>query len=274
MPPPLFQPALTTLTGGCFCSAIRYTIIIPPATDRPAVPDALPTPILSSLDSHTTTDLQTSRTRQPQLAPTTYPILELDHCSSCRRVCGSLVQCWLVVPLSWAAFTLAPRSANVAVTGSDFASQTSDSGPQDVSVPAADVVRPDAELVRRTYVGHYSSNGASQRVFCTRCGTPLTFFYSGDVVGESGVEADDVFDIAAGTLDDGSLALIGPGTEADGEEGGGIGVQRHSHWDSGVPWVREAMYGGLRRVRHPGGLPLEIVEEDKWMFEGEDRQPV
>jgi hypothetical protein len=63
---------------------------------------------------------------------------------------------------------------------------------------------------------------------------------------------DAVIDIAIGTLDDESLRHEW------------LRPERHSHWDSGIDWVREALDRGCPDLpRHPKGKSDELIEEDK-----------
>lgn len=147
-----------------------------------------------------------------------------------------------MLPLSWAWFDLLSR---------DGLERIHDFNVQDVLLARETVGQ-------KTYVMGYSGNGASHRPFCGRCGSGVGFYWyaEGEAAGEEGEV--DVFDVAVGTLDDESLEVVGGGD--DGE--GGIGVQRHSHWESGVGWIKEGMHRAWPRVRHPGGLPVDAVEED------------
>lgn len=102
-----------------------------------------------------------------------------------------------MLPLSWARFHLLPREAS----GTE-AQRIHDLNVQDVLL-ALENVR------EKTYVLGYCGNGASHRPFCGRCGSGIGFYWHAE--GEAAEEEDevDVFDIAAGTLDDESLAVLG-----------------------------------------------------------------
>jgi hypothetical protein len=102
-------------------------------------------------------------------------------------------------------------------------------------------------------VASYSSNNASWRSFCARCGTGLTFFYSSD---DSPADEEPVMDIAMGTL------------RKDYLEQPWMKPQRHCHWESGVPWIKDLLYKGTGQIpRHPQGLPDALIEEDQWMLQ-------
>ncbi|KAJ9646478.1 hypothetical protein H2199_002527 [Coniosporium tulheliwenetii] len=157
------------LTGGCFCSAIRYTISIPALADRsPAIPD----PVAPSSDGKGT-----------QPAPTKLPIIDLDHCESCRRACGSLFQTWIILPLDWVSFTLVKRDSGHGVEGP--LSNTADAEGKDdttslLKPDTTSVAVPNDELRSQTYLGAYRSRPNRNRTFCTRCGTGVAFFYDGE----------------------------------------------------------------------------------------------
>lgn len=88
-----------TLTGGCSCKASRHVVKIPALEDRPLVPEALPTPIGPSDDGGNT-------------VPTRFPLVDLDHCDSCRRISGAIIQCWLICPADWVEWSLTPRTGS------------------------------------------------------------------------------------------------------------------------------------------------------------------
>ncbi|KAK4114775.1 hypothetical protein N656DRAFT_776947 [Canariomyces notabilis] len=206
-------PEQTILTGSCLCTAVAYTITIPPLASRPLFPNALPTPVDNT-------------TSPPTMVDTRLPLIDMDHCNSCRRACGGLIQCWLICPQDWVEFRLLSRQeeghASVA---------------EREAYPTASVVsNPSKELLERTYLGHYSSSPQVHRCFCSRCGTGLTWCTSRDRGPKWTLGA--VVDIAVGTLDRASIERV----RAD----------RHMWWDDGVEWVRRMVSegdGGL--IKHP-----------------------
>lgn len=201
-----------TLTGGCLCSAIRYNIEIPPLEARPLIPNALPTPINDQGDT----------------VPTRMPLIGLDHCSDCRRACGGLVQCWFICQLQWVEFKLQER-------GSDYVK----------TYTCAEVANPSPATVQETYLGHFESSKNTQRCFCGRCGTGVTYHYSEDR-GASWT-LGPIVDIAVGTLDDESIKMVKP--------------ERHLWWEHGTEWVKTMMDGGdlAWMIRHPSGRPSQVV---------------
>lgn len=88
----------TNLHGGCFCRAIRYQIVIPQAASRPLVPGALTlsdpyNTAATTREANDSNTVNTTSVLQPRC-----PQFELDHCQSCRRACGSIVQAWISRP--------------------------------------------------------------------------------------------------------------------------------------------------------------------------------
>jgi len=181
------------LHGGCFCKAITYTISVPALESRPVIPDPPKRPF----------GLQNKVTER-------LPIITLDHCNSCRRISGSIVECWFVCPQSWATFSLLSRSL--------------ESHP--IPPTTSEVLRPSKEVERVTFIKAFQSSENAHRSFCGRCGTHLSFFYSGDD-DEMAREENwgPYFDIAVGTLEKESVETEGMtlGRQGGGEEGiGGV----------------------------------------------------
>jgi len=213
-------------TGGCSCSAIRYTIKIPALDQRPEAPGALPTPI--DKKGHTIT--------------TRFPLIGFDHCLSCRRACGAPVQLWIIVPNSWASFTLQRRDADRAGSYSDPFSPT-----EATAYTTSDFVQPSKEVLETTYLGVYESSPKTHRSFCTRCGTPLTYAFIGE--RPPSWNLGPVMDIAAGTMDQESFEQIKP--------------DRHLWWEDGTDWVKKELREGDGRVliQHPTGSVSTKLED-------------
>ena len=199
--------AAVTLTGGCYCKAIRYTIKVPAWEDRPAVPNAVDTPI--------------SATEKIQ---TRMPLVEIDHCSNCRRQAGCLVQCWFISPIAWVEWDLLLTSASTEDT---------------LHLSTAGAVGPDKDdpLLPSTFVSRFSCTERASRSFCSRCGTNLAY------VSHKYLNTPRAFvDITVGSLDQESLELAKP--------------DRHGWWDSGVGWIRTLLSkgdGGFL-IRHKTGI--------------------
>ncbi|KXX75977.1 hypothetical protein MMYC01_206834 [Madurella mycetomatis] len=224
-------PEQLTLTGSCLCTAIRYTITIPPLPSRPLVPNALPTPV----DDTTT-------------VPTRLPLIDLDHCNSCRRGCGGLIQCWCICPQDWVEFTLQPRRQPPAADpGAAAGLDAGDDGGAACGVvyPSASVAsNPSGKLLAETYLGHYESSPGVHRCFCSRCGTGLTWCNSKD--RGPGWTLGPIVDVAVGTLDRESIERVRP--------------DRHGWWEDGVGWVKRLVSEGDGvLIKHPSGRVSERV---------------
>lgn len=213
-------PTPLTLTGGCMCTALRYEITIPALPSRPLLPRAAPTPINPAGDT----------------IPTRLPLIDIDHCTPCRRACGSLFQCWFICQQSWVSFTLQPRPLSLPRAGSASYTEPFDAA-DGIKYSCAEVVDPSEEVLERTYLGHWNSSENVHRCFCSRCGTGVTYCAS----KERGSEwtLGGMVDVAVGTLDTESLEVVRP--------------DRHGWWDLGIGWVKELVGAGwLKRHEGPG----------------------
>ena len=128
-----------TLTGGCGCSCVRYTISIPPLSSRPIL----------ATDKSTNTPI-----RLPQFLTC--------HCDDCRRYTASFAPPYTVCPIDMLSLTLLPRDADADGTA--------------VEIPASGALHP-SEATRRTWLVHFQSPRKEQvhRTFCGRCGTSLFY---------------------------------------------------------------------------------------------------
>jgi hypothetical protein len=189
------------LHGGCFCTAITYTISVPALPLRPPIPR----PPINSIGPLTETTKH-------------FPIISFDHCTSCRRISGTILESWFICPQSWVQFSLEPRPS-AARSSSDR-----------ITPPTLEYTQTTNDLLASTYVSYFSSSEDVHRTFCGRCGTHLSYRYSGP---EEGVEGEYPFlDIPLGTLDRESL------------ESEGVRPARHGWWDDGVEWVRRLVTEG------------------------------
>ncbi|EPE30019.1 Mss4-like protein [Glarea lozoyensis ATCC 20868] len=170
-----------TLKGGCFCSAIRYTIQVPPLSARPIIPVEKDEPI--GVQDEVTARL---------------PLIDLDHCNSCRRISGSVLEFWLIIPQSWVRFSLLPK----------------DPACGHAEPATVDVVTGKSEILESTFLSSYSSSEGVKRSFCGRCGTNLTFHYTAlggmaKAAREKGVEWEPHMDVTLGSLDREGLEMEG-----------------------------------------------------------------
>jgi hypothetical protein len=153
------------------------------------------------------------------------PIISLDHCTSCRRTSGAIVQSWFICPQSWVEFTLQARSQDK-------------SGPTEAIKPATiDYLKPDPSLQERTFVTGFWSSEHKCRTFCGKCGTHLTFLNDGPshALAEKG-KWGPYFDIAMGTLDRESVGMDGlkPGWQV--------------HTGDGIDWVKRLITEGEKSL--------------------------
>ena len=187
--------------GGCFCNAITYTISIPSLSSRPLLREPPKRPF----------GPQTTASER-------LPIISIDHCNSCRRVAGSIVQVWFICPQKWAAFSLKSRA---------------EGGERITSKSPAEVLRPSKELEETTFVKGFDSSEHAHRIFCGRCGTPLSFLYSGDD-DEMRKEQNwgPHFDVALGTFDKESAEIKG------------MRPSRQGWYADGIPWVKQVLEEG------------------------------
>jgi hypothetical protein len=225
-----------TLNGGCLCTAIRYTIRIPPVESRPLSPNAALTPV-------------TGPTGSIEQMPTKFPLIELDHCSSCRLAAGSIIQAWIVCPKSWVSWRLINRVENENHNKTVQKPNEKDYQPFTTS----EIVNPSEELRKSTYLSHFMSSTDVHRGFCGRCGTSLTYCYTGPKPGWPLPERN--FDVALGTLDREYL------------ETEGVRPDRHGWWNDGVKWVKNMVrdgdvINGTRLIRHPTGATQTTVKEE------------
>ncbi|OCT44379.1 Mss4-like protein [Cladophialophora carrionii] len=203
----------TTLTGGCYCKAIRYTINVPSWDDRPIVPGALETPVSAT---------ETVQTRMP--------MVDIDHCNSCRRQAGCLVQCWFIAPIDWVEWDLVPNDGS---HGDVLHLSTSEA----VGPPGQDKRLP------QTFVSRFGCTERATRSFCSRCGTNLSY------VNHEYLSTPMAFvDVSVGSLDPESLRMAK--------------VDRHGWWEFGVDWIKTLLSkgdGGFM-IKHQTGDVTRSVE--------------
>ncbi|KUJ11506.1 uncharacterized protein LY89DRAFT_688742 [Mollisia scopiformis] len=207
--PPLSKDPIT-LTGGCFCSAIRYTITIPSLSSRPKIPP------MPSRELHPPTEISSHM-----------PMISLDHCTSCRRAPGSIVECWLIMPQSWITFSLLPKFTDAHLASAEEYIQPTTIG----------LLKGEEEIIESTWLRHFEGNEGSHRTFCGRCGTHLTFHYSGEP-REMSRKADwgAIFDVAVGTLDQESVEVEGL-------------KPNYTGWaELGIGWVKKLLAEGEKSL--------------------------
>jgi hypothetical protein len=123
------------------------------------------------------------------------------------------VECWFICPQPWATFSLLSRNPT---------SSTSANEERISSFSTAAVLRPPKELEESTFIKGFDSSEHAHRTFCGKCGTHLSFLYSGDD-DEMAKEENwgPHFDIAVGTFEKQSLEMKGmrPGKQGWYAEG-------------------------------------------------------
>jgi len=210
-----------TLTGGCYCKAIRYAINVPAWEHRPAIPGALETPI----SAHESVE-------------TRVPIVDIDHCNTCRQVSGAMVQCWLICPVGWIEWDLVAKGS---ASSSDVGGGKAD---VNLHLSTVEAVGPpqDGQRLASTCVTRFNCTDRATRTFCSRCGTNLSYLSHKHI----GTPMSAV-DITVGSLDLESLKLAQP--------------DRHGWWDFGVDWVKSLLTqgdGGFMIKNHTGDVSKAV----------------
>jgi hypothetical protein len=230
-------PTALALTGGCLCRAIRYTINIPEISLRPFHPSAAPTPS------------QTPSGNFESLG-TRLPLIELDHCTSCRLAAGSIVQSWIVAPKSWVEWKLIAKLGPSHQDTNKIVPKPSEEEYKIYS--AVEIIEPSEDLLKSTYLSQFTSSENVHRAFCSRCSTSLTYCFTGPKPGWTLPERN--FDVALGTLDKECLEIEG------------VKPERHSWWSDGISWFKKMVregdrVGGMRLVRHETGAVNKVMNE-------------
>lgn len=254
-----FLPSIPlTLRGGCYCGAAAYTIHIPPASERPTIPGAGPVPTSPSTSAPTTT----------------FPVVAICHCRSCRRVSGALFFSWLVAPPGWVTWDVLvkPQKLNSSWPGNgvmrgagraagdveenEGEREGEEEGERIRDVPSTAIAAPPPDtdtytpttnppLPAATYITQHRSSSRAIRTFCARCGTQLTYYHLAHHATEWAM-----LDVSVGSLDEASIRLVRP--------------ERQAWWDGGVEWIREMVRWGAGgwMVRMRGVEPGEVVGDD------------
>lgn len=191
--------------GGCFCSAIRYTISVPDLESRPKIPTI---PSMEMVPINKVTER--------------LPMITLDHCTSCRRIPGAIIQSWFICPQAWVQFSLQPCH------------EKSDAPIMPTTI---DYLMSDKALQEKTYLTHFTSSAKSNRTFCGKCGTHLTFYHSGPQNPVAIREKwGPIFDVANGSLDREALEMEG------------FRPSRQAWQSDGIMWVKELLKDGEKTL--------------------------
>lgn len=197
------------LTGGCYCKAIRYTVAVPEASARP---------LHKSSDSEVIGG--------PENANNFLPRTEIDHCSMCRRIQGSVVLVWIMTPRSWVKFSLLPKPPSEHTS--------SDSEAERLQPPVMDVLNGIPEIVNKTFVSKFSSSEDVDRIFCSRCGTNLTFRHNKPE--KETPELEQSVDLTFGSLD------------PEFSEWDSLRPTESAYDEFGIGWVRRLFKGGEKAL--------------------------
>lgn len=176
------------LRGGCLCSSIQYTINVPELASRPIIPEDRDEYLVprNEVNSH-------------------LPLITLDHCNSCRRAPGAIVESWFICPQSWIEFRLKSRPGASKVRDESLDAKEEQHFVQPTTL---EVLKPDETLTQSTYLSHHESSLHSERTFCGKCGTHLTFLNSGPK-GKLGESWGPYCDVSVGSMDKESVEIEG-----------------------------------------------------------------
>lgn len=168
-----------TLTGGCYCKAIRYSIQVPAWDDRPAIPGALDTPISAT-----------------QKVQTRMPLIDIDHCNCCRQVSGALVQAWFIGMIDWIEWDILLKDQ-----------RASDGAPIRRVLSTVEAVGPieEGKDGLLTHLTRFNRTDQATRTFCSQCGTHLAY------ISHKRLNTPAAFvDITLGSLDLECLNMVKP----------------------------------------------------------------
>jgi hypothetical protein len=215
------------LYGGCYCSEIRYSIIIPPLAERP---------VLLPAEKNTKENVD--------VRP---PIFNLDHCNDCRKAGANLVPGWVICPQSWVKWSVRVSKEPLPVPKGCLEGRDVRGGERTDITTEEMVQRPSSLEGIFTF---YQSSPEAWRTFCTKCGTNLSFV----CLTERGSGAAPTIDVTFGSLDRESLEQ--PGVRPD----------RHFWYNRGIEWVQKVITDGDTILgqgralpRHPEGTRLQTM---------------
>ena len=210
------------LKGGCYCSAVRYEITIPPYQNRPV----------------TFTDAQNKGIEER------FPSINFDHCNDCRKAPGTLVPSWIICPQSWVKWS-------IPVSKAQFPIPTGCSEGADIKGGELLEITSDKFAQRPStldgFVTAYNSSPDTWRTFCTRCGTHLSYV----CLTDSGEDRVPQIDVNLGSLDRESLER--PGVKPNAHIYCDYGID----WVQKVLWEGDVTLGGKPLPKHPKWNRLE-----------------
>jgi len=211
------------LNGGCYCSNVRYKIIIPSYQDRPVT---------------TTNDKNKGR------GEIRFPSINFDHCNDCRKATGTLVPSWIICPQSWVKWSVTASEVQFSVpTGCSEGSDIKDG--KRVEIASEEFVQIPTAL--DGLLTAFNSSPETWRTFCSKCGTNLSFV----CLTKRGADKVPQIDINFGSLDRESL------------EKPGVRPNAHFYCRYGIDWVQKVLWegdstiGGEALYKYPEGSRLE-----------------
>lgn len=90
------------------------------------------------------------------------------------------LQCWFIIPQTWVKLSLLSKSKSA---GNEYYLVTYRDGDktEQGQISLADALTGEAGITDKTWLAHYESSEDAHRTFCSRCGTNLTFFWTGEM---------------------------------------------------------------------------------------------
>ena len=197
------------LNGGCYCSAVRYQINIPPYQGRP-------------FPSTKEEDTDSGQTR--------FPFITFDHCNDCRKATGTIVPSWIMCPQSWVKWSVPMSKSEFPVPKGCLEGADVNAGER-VEMTTEDYIKRPSAL--DGFVTAFNSSPETWRTFCTRCGSNLSYVCLKDM----GKDRVSQIDINCGSLDRDSLEMPG------------VRPNAHFYCRYGIDWVQKVLWEGDSTVR-------------------------
>lgn len=204
-----------TLYGGCYCSIVRYSIIIPRLVERPI--------LLPAEKNKGNGDVRP-------------PLISIDHCNDCRKAGATLVPSWIICPQSWVKWSVPVSKEPLSVPKGCIEGRDVRGGER-VNITTEELVQQLPSL--EGFLTHYQSSPDTWRTFCTKCGTNMSYV----CLTDRGSGKFPMMDITLGSLDRESLEQ--PGVRPD----------RHFWYKYGIDWVQKIVTDGDTTVGQGKALP-------------------
>jgi len=195
------------IRGGCNCRSVRYKLTVPTFSERP-------------LNIYCDNEHVSDEKR--------FPMVVLDHCNDCRRATGALIPAWICGPTAFISASCIPRTQKALKNRKEVGDNESEGDDDRVWYPAEDILHPDSEMSKDSWLQWYASSEVTRRAFCGRCGTNL--FYTNLVSYKK--HWPKMIDIALGSVDHNDL---------EKEE---LRPDRQLWCNFGIDWVKELVRDG------------------------------